>query len=96
MDMYSLGVVLFVMLTGHKPMKSEEARTLAYSKYEADEYPKMDSWTWKRLSKQAQSLVLQLIERNPLKRLTAEDVRTFMHLCAGVHAIACTRSDPRT
>ena len=75
MDMYSLGVMLFVMLTGHKPMKSDEARNLSYSAYEANQYPKMANWTWKRLSKRAQSLVLQLIERNPSKRLTADGVR---------------------
>ena len=78
MDIYSLGVLLFVMLTGHKPMKSEEARNLTYHKYEAYDYPKMSSWTWKRLSKSAQSLVLALMERNPLKRLSADEVRSML------------------
>jgi serine/threonine protein kinase len=75
MDMYALGVLLFVMLTGHKPMKSDQARKLSYSKLQAHEYPKMTNWTWRRLSKQSHMLVLQLLERNPAKRLTAEQVR---------------------
>jgi serine/threonine protein kinase len=74
MDMFSLGVMLFVMLTGHKPMKSEQARKLAYSKVQARDYSKMASWTWKRLSAPARELVLRLMERDPLKRLTAAQV----------------------
>eukprot|EP00892_Ulva_mutabilis_P010378 jgi/Ulvmu1/7712/UM039_0018.1 len=71
MDMFSLGVLLFVMLTGHKPMKSEQARKLSYSTLEANEYLKMQSWGWKQLSQPARSLVLQLMERDPSKRMTA-------------------------
>jgi serine/threonine protein kinase len=74
MDMFSLGVILFIMLTGHKPMTSEQAKNLAYSAFEAHEYPKMTAWTWKRLSSGAQSLVLRMLERDPLKRITARQV----------------------
>lgn len=71
MDMFSLGVLLFVMLTGNKPMKSEQARKLSYSKLEAAEYPKMQNWSWKQLSQPARKLVLQLMERDPANRITA-------------------------
>ena len=80
MDMFSLGVLLFVMLTGHKPMKSEQARKLAYSKLEATEYPKMQSWGWKQLSQPARKLVLQLMERDPAQRITAAQARLDVKL----------------
>lgn len=76
MDMFSLGVLLFVMLTGRKPMTSEQARTLTYSKMNAHEYPKMASWAWKRLSTDAQKLVLRLLELRPEKRITASQARS--------------------
>lgn len=75
MDMFSLGVILFVMLTGHKPMRSEQARSLAYAALQAHEYPRMASSSWRRRSEGARSLVLRLLERDPLKRITAKQVR---------------------
>lgn len=79
MDMFSLGVLLFVMLTGSKPMKSEQARKLSYSKLEASEYPKMQNWGWKQLSQPAKTLVLQLMERDPAIRITA--AQACSHRC---------------
>lgn len=58
-------------------MKSDEAKSLAYSAFEAHEYPKMKSWTWKRLSPGAQDLVLRMLERDPAKRMTAKEVSTM-------------------
>lgn len=89
MDMFSLGVLLFVMLTGHKPMKSEQARKLSYSSLQANEYPKMQSWGWKQLSQPAQKLVLQLMERNPAQRITAAQACSLFGraFCGGVPGV---------
>lgn len=78
MDIYSLGVLLFVMLTGHKPMRSEEAHKLAYDGYAAKDYPKMQTWTWKRLSRPAQDIVLRMLARDPQIRITAAEVCGLM------------------
>jgi serine/threonine protein kinase len=75
MDMFALGVILFIMLTGHKPMETGQAHKLEYSKIEADKYPRMNSSSWQRLSSPAKSLVLALLERKPEQRISAEAVR---------------------
>jgi hypothetical protein len=41
MDMYAMGVILYMVITGHRPMLSREAKELSYSHYEAHEYPHM-------------------------------------------------------
>ena len=74
MDAFALGVILFIMLTGHKPMRTEQAAKLSYSSLEAHEYPRMSSHSWTRLSKPAKDLVLRMLERNPANRITACEV----------------------
>jgi hypothetical protein len=41
MDMYAMGVILYMVFTGHRPMLNREAKDLLYSHYEAHEYPHM-------------------------------------------------------
>ena len=75
MDMFSLGVILFVLLTGHKPMRPEQARALAYTTLQAHEYPRMAGGAWRRLSDGARDLVLRLLDREPLRRISAKQAR---------------------
>lgn len=81
MDVFALGVILFIMLTGHKPMKTEQASNLSYSTFEAHEYPRMTSHSWTRLSKPAKDLVLRMLEKNPTKRITASEVPISIGAC---------------
>ena len=41
LDMYALGIVLFLAITGHRPMTAKEANMLKYADLEAHEYPNM-------------------------------------------------------
>lgn len=59
-------------------MENEEAVKLSYSHVEAHDYPNMHgNARWDAVSGRAQSLVLQLMERDPDKRLTAQQVCTL-------------------
>ena len=59
-----------------KPCDNDICNALSYSKFEAHEYPNMiNNRRWDSVSSQAQNLVLKLLERDALKRLTAEQVR---------------------
>eukprot|EP00892_Ulva_mutabilis_P010779 jgi/Ulvmu1/8073/UM004_0310.1 len=72
MDVYAVGVVLFILLTGMKPTSQEEAVALAYSGREAHEYPHMHgNPRWDAVSASGQALVLQMLEREPWKRPSA-------------------------
>lgn len=81
MDVFALGVILFIMLTGQKPMKTEQAAKLSYCSLEADEYPRMASHSWTRLSTPAKDLVLRMLERTPAKRITAAEVICSLRTC---------------
>ena len=50
MDMFAMGVVLYMMITGHRPMTKDEANTLQYDKYEGSEYPMMKVCTQTRFN----------------------------------------------
>ena len=41
MDMFAVGVILYTVIAGHRPMLAKEANNLAYAHYEAHEYPHM-------------------------------------------------------
>jgi len=71
MDMFSLGVLLFVMLTGCKPLPSAVCSKLAYDKLETADYPGLQMPQFKRLSADARDLVLSLMQRRPQHRPSA-------------------------
>lgn len=49
---------------------------MTYSKHEAGEYPNMiDNARWDAVSASAQSLVLQMLQRDPFDRPSAQKVR---------------------
>ena len=41
LDMFAVGVMLFITITGRRPMTNRQANTLTYSTLEAWEYPHM-------------------------------------------------------
>eukprot|EP00892_Ulva_mutabilis_P001085 jgi/Ulvmu1/10978/UM007_0157.1 len=68
MDMYSLGVLLFVMLTGCKPIPSAICTKLSYDRLETADYPGVKMQQFRRLSAPARELVLALMARRPADR----------------------------
>lgn len=40
-DMFAVGVMLYITITGRRPMTNRQANTLTYSKFEAWDYPHM-------------------------------------------------------
>ena len=43
MDMFAMGVTLYVAITGHRPMRTQQANTLGYANFEAHAYPNMQA-----------------------------------------------------
>ena len=41
LDMFAVGVMLYITITGRRPMTNRQANTLTYSTFEAWEYPHM-------------------------------------------------------
>jgi serine/threonine protein kinase len=41
MDNFALGIILYMMITGQRPMTKDEANDLTYATFEADAYPQM-------------------------------------------------------
>eukprot|EP00892_Ulva_mutabilis_P004565 jgi/Ulvmu1/2480/UM137_0006.1 len=73
LDMFALGVILYICIAGRRPMTPKQANTLTYSHYEASEYPNMETdELWQSANARVQSLVLQLLERDPSARITAQ------------------------
>ena len=71
MDMFSLGVLLFVMLTGCKPIPSAICTKLCYDRMDTSEYPGVKMSQFRRLSAPARDLTLALMARRPASRPSA-------------------------
>ncbi|KAK9831839.1 hypothetical protein WJX81_000472 [Elliptochloris bilobata] len=74
MDVFSLGVVLFIMLVGRKPYNIADSESLAYVYLELHTAPALRDKRWADLSKQAKDLLLRMLEYDPSKRITAKQV----------------------
>ena len=70
-DMWSTGVILYILLCGFPPFYEEELPALFDSILQA-RYDFPSPW-WDNVSMEAKSLVKKLLERDPKKRLTAEE-----------------------
>jgi serine/threonine protein kinase len=71
-DMWSTGVILYILLCGFPPFYEEELPALFDSILHA-RYDFPSPW-WDNVSAEAKSLVKRLLELDPTKRLTAEQV----------------------
>jgi serine/threonine protein kinase len=74
MDIFSLGVILFVVLTGRKPMSKGDATHLRYAHTNAWSYEGIRSPAYKGLSLSSKDLLLWMLDRDPTQRPTAEQV----------------------
>lgn len=79
MDVFAVGVILFTLLTGCKPMQQDEALDLLYGATEASDYHNMhDNPRWDAVSTGAQQLVLSMLAREPKHRASAAEVRPVL------------------
>eukprot|EP00928_Gymnodinium_smaydae_P055837 TRINITY_DN39316_c0_g1_i1.p1 TRINITY_DN39316_c0_g1~~TRINITY_DN39316_c0_g1_i1.p1 ORF type:complete len:540 (-),score=135.56 TRINITY_DN39316_c0_g1_i1:60-1679(-) len=69
-DLWSLGVIVFILLMGYMPFKGSDAEVTAAVK--ACRYNK-DPEMWGRLSPACTSFIERLLESDPLKRPSAEE-----------------------
>jgi serine/threonine protein kinase len=74
MDVYSLGVLLFVMLVGRKPWDSQRSHTLQYAVHSTAEAPGLADPGFMALSKPVQALLLAMLAEVPEARPSAVQV----------------------
>ncbi|CAL8466722.1 g6258 [Coccomyxa elongata] len=74
MDVFSLGIVLFIMLVGRKPFNIKECENLTYCNIDIKDAPGLQDARWQDLSEPAKALLLGMLEYDPAKRLTSKQV----------------------
>lgn len=74
MDIFALGMMLFVMLVGRHPFNVTESENLAYCHMDLLAAPGLQDKRWLDLSPAAKDLVLGMLAYDPDKRLTAAQV----------------------
>jgi calcium-dependent protein kinase len=68
-DLWSLGVVIFILLVGYMPFAGSESHQVQMIKAGKCTFRKE---SWAKVSKEASEFVSKLLEKNPTKRLSAE------------------------
>lgn len=74
MDVFSMGVLLFIMLVGRKPFNLEDSEKLRYAKMNLSDAPGLRDPRWLDLSPDAKHLLMGMLTYDPVRRLTAEQV----------------------
>lgn len=74
MDIYGLGVLLFVMLVGRKPWDIQQCEKLEYHDIPLRDAPGIRDPRWVDLSPDAKHLIMGLIAPDPSRRFTAEQI----------------------
>ncbi len=74
MDVFSMGVLLFIMLVGRKPFNIEDSEKLRYAKMGLAAAPGFKDPRWLDLSPDAKHLLMGMLTFDPERRLTAEQV----------------------
>lgn len=74
MDVYSLGVLLFIMLVGRKPWDAQRSHTLAYAVQPTCEAPGLRDPVFTGLSAPAQKLLCWMLAEDPSRRPSTQQV----------------------
>jgi serine/threonine protein kinase len=74
MDVYSLGVLLFIMLVGKKPWDAQRNHTLAYAVQCTCEAPGLSDGVFVGLSAPAKQLLMWMLHEDPSRRPSAQQV----------------------
>lgn len=74
MDVFSLGVLLFIMLVGRKPFNIRESENLRYALMSLQEAPGLKDPRWLDLSPDAKHLLMGMLAYDPARRLTIHQV----------------------
>ncbi|KAL4857802.1 Calcium/calmodulin-dependent protein kinase type IV [Chlorella vulgaris] len=74
MDVFSLGVLLFIMLVGRKPFNIKESESLRYAMMALTEAPGLKDPRWLELSPDAKHLVMGMLAYDPARRLSMPQV----------------------
>ncbi|WPT10576.1 Calcium-dependent protein kinase 1 [Picochlorum sp. SENEW3] len=74
MDVFGMGVLLFVMLVGRKPWDLDQCEKLKYHTIPLKEAPGLRDPRWLDLSPDAKHLLIGMLQYDPEKRLTAKEV----------------------
>lgn len=73
-DMWSLGVVLYILLGGYRPFRGDDEdeviRAIRYGEY------KFHARYWKKISEEAKTLIARMLTVNPVARITATGALT--------------------
>jgi len=74
MDVYGLGVLLFIMLVGRKPYDSNQSESLQYATIPIKDAPGMKDPRWLDLSPDAKHLIMGMMREQPTARMTCKQV----------------------
>jgi calcium/calmodulin-dependent protein kinase I len=85
-DMWSLGVVVFILLGGYAPFEEKDQKTLFHKIVKAD-YEFHDEY-WSSISDDAKDLIRSLLTLDPRKRLTASQALEHKWITASDHILA--------
>ncbi|OXB54538.1 hypothetical protein ASZ78_002609 [Callipepla squamata] len=86
-DMWSVGVITYILLCGFEPFEDERGERYMYERTLKCEYEFLSPW-WDEVSLNAKDLVKNLIVLDPKERLTA--VQALRHPWVAVNALVAT------
>lgn len=69
-DVWSLGVILFIMLSGYPPFGGDDEREIFYNTNNQPLEFSLDEW--KNVSADAKNLISKMLDKNPKTRITAK------------------------